>query len=77
MCIRDRRYRILQRSQPYEVGEVLICRSWFKARRVVFHVNYEYNITKVADDTVTLGNGSELPIGVIQKLRTQLLPDLP
>ena len=37
----EARRRILNKLEPYEPGEVLICRSYFKMQKVVFHVNYE------------------------------------
>ena len=41
------RAKLLKKSQPYEVGETLVCRSWFKVKKQVFNVNYEYEITAV------------------------------
>ena len=39
--------RLLKKSEPYESGETLVCRSWFKVKKQVFNVNYEYEITAV------------------------------
>ncbi len=63
----EARQRIQQKREPYEVGEVLLCRSWFKVKRVVFHVNYEYTIAEVAGEMITLSNGAELPLTVVRK----------
>ena len=41
------RSSLLNKSQPYEEGETLVCRTWFKVKKQVFNVNYEYNITAV------------------------------
>ena len=41
------RSRLLKKSEPYESGETLVCRSWFKVKKQVFNVNYEYEITAV------------------------------
>ena len=38
---------LLQKSEPYEEGETLVRRLWFKVKQQVFNVNYEYNITAV------------------------------
>jgi hypothetical protein len=61
------RYRIQQKWNAYEVGEVLVCRSWFKVKKVVFHVNYEYTITKVEGEMIGLSNGAELPESLVKK----------
>jgi hypothetical protein len=46
---------------------VLVCRSWFKVKKVVFHVNYEYTITKVEGEMIGLSNGAELPESLVKK----------
>ena len=38
---------LLKNSAPYEAGETLVRRSWFKVKKQVFNVNYEYEITAV------------------------------
>ncbi|MFM7988257.1 MAG: hypothetical protein ACKPKO_53985, partial [Candidatus Fonsibacter sp.] len=54
--------------KPYEVGETLVCRSWFKVKKQVFNVNYEYEITAVIEgDMITLSNGMALPVSLIKK----------
>ncbi|MFM7983143.1 MAG: hypothetical protein ACKPKO_27865, partial [Candidatus Fonsibacter sp.] len=58
--------KLLKKSQPYEVGETLVCRSWFKVKRQVFNVNYEYEITAIEEDMITLSNGVALPVGLIK-----------
>jgi hypothetical protein len=44
------RSSLLKKIEPYETGETLVCRSWFKVHAQVFNVNYEYNITAVEGD---------------------------
>ena len=58
---------LLGRKEPYEVGEVLVCRSWFRMKKEVFHVNYEYEITKVEGGIVHLGSGATLPLDLVKK----------
>ena len=47
MVSEEVRSRLLKKSEPYESGETLVCRSWFKVKKQVFNVNYEYEITAV------------------------------
>ena len=61
------RSKLLQKREPYEKGETLVRMSWFKLRKQVFHANYEYANTEVADDAITLNNTLSVPIQVIQK----------
>jgi hypothetical protein len=63
----EARRRILKKLEPYEPGEVLICRSYFKMKRVVFHVNYEYHIEKVEGSMVHLLGGIAVPMDLIKK----------
>ena len=37
-------------------------KSWFKMKKQAFHVNYEYAVTEVADDTSTLNNTLSAPL---------------
>ena len=39
--------RILKQTADYESGDVLICRSYLKIKRAVYHVNYEYTGSRV------------------------------
>ena len=41
------RSSLLKKSEPYETGETLVCRSWFKVKKQVFNMNYEYTITAI------------------------------
>ena len=42
--------RTLQcKASEYEVGEVLVCREYFKSKQVTFNVNFEYAIMDVND----------------------------
>ncbi|MFM7979534.1 MAG: hypothetical protein ACKPKO_09485, partial [Candidatus Fonsibacter sp.] len=61
------RAKLLKKSQPYEVGETLVCRSWFKVKKHVFNVNYEYEITAVEGDMTTLSNAMTIPVSLIKK----------
>ena len=42
MVSEEVRSRLLKKSKPHESGETLVCRSWFKVKKQVFNVNYEY-----------------------------------
>jgi len=61
------RETILKKTTPYEVGEILICRSYFKMKRLVFNVNYEYTITAIDADNITLNESLEVPLSLIKK----------
>ena len=58
---------LLKKSQPYEPGETLVCRSWFKVKKQVFNVNYEYEIAAVEGEMITLSNNMSLPVSLIKK----------
>ncbi|MFM7984945.1 MAG: ATP-binding domain-containing protein, partial [Candidatus Fonsibacter sp.] len=58
---------LLKKSQPYEPGETLVCRSWFKVKKQVFNVNYECQIAAVEGDLITLSNAMTLPVSLIKK----------
>ena len=45
--------------------ETLVCRSWFKVKKQVFNANYEYEITAVEREMITLSNAMTLPISLI------------
>ena len=61
------REKLLKKKTPYEVGEVLICRSYFKLKKVVFQVNYEYTISKLETDNITLNESIVVPLSLIKK----------
>ena len=61
------RDKILKKDKPYEVGEILICRDYFKIKKMVFQVNYEYAISGVAADSLTLDGSIVVPISLVQK----------
>ena len=47
--------RTLQcKESEYEVGEVLVCREYFKSKQVTFNVNFEYEIMSVNDRSLTI-----------------------
>ena len=45
----------------------LVCRSYFKIKKQVFNVNYEYKITEVAPTALTLNTNLHVPIDVVRK----------
>lgn len=57
------RSELLQKKEEYCVGEVLVCRTYFKIRKQVFNVNYEYKITALGNSSaITLmAQGSKPP----------------
>ena len=40
----------LNKKDDYEVGEILVCRKFFKMKDIRFNVNYEYEIVKCYDN---------------------------
>ena len=47
--------RTLQcKDSEYEVGEVLVCREYFKSKQVTFNVNFEYETMSVSDKGLTI-----------------------
>ena len=67
MVSEEVRSRLLKKKEPYEKDETLVCRSWFKLKNQVFNVNYEYKITAVEGEMITLSNAMTLPIHLIKK----------
>lgn len=61
------RAELLKKQEEYCVGEVLVCRSYFKIKKQVFNVNYEYKITEVAPTALTLNTNLHVPIDVVRK----------
>ena len=60
------RKEILRKTDEYEIGEILLCRVYKKTKNVVFNVNYEYEITAIDADSITLDNQHKVPIEVIR-----------
>ena len=60
------RSMLLKTSEPYDSKETLVCRSWFKVKKQASNVNYEYEITAVEGEIITLSNAMTLPIGLIK-----------
>ena len=56
----------MQKRDPDEKGETLVCKSWFKMKKQLFPVNYAYAVAEVADDTITLNNTLSVPLQVIK-----------
>ena len=46
---------------------MLVCRSYFKLKKQVFNVNYEYKITALECDAITLNNTLLVPIDTVHK----------
>ena len=62
------RGELLQKKEEYCVGEVLVCRTYFKIKKQVFNVNYEYKITALGSNSVvTLNNTLLVPIDTLRK----------
>ena len=64
--------KLLNKTQEYERGEVLICRDYTKVKSGTFHVNFEYSILKVKKDTLKIQNIKtidtyEVPFNIIRK----------
>ena len=47
MVSEEVRSKLLKKNEPYKTGETLLCKSWFKLKKQVFNVNYEYTIMAV------------------------------
>ena len=61
------REQILRKFEPYELGEILICRTYFKIKKIVFQVNYEYTITGISQDNITLNRNLVVPVHLVKK----------
>ena len=59
------REKLLKKKVPYEVGEVLICRGYFRMEKIIFQVNYEYTISGVQLDNLVLDDTHIVPIHLI------------
>jgi hypothetical protein len=44
----------LNKTDEYEVGEILTCRKWFKSNKETFNVNFQYKIQSIVEDNITL-----------------------
>ena len=42
------------KNTEYEVGEFLICREYCKVKDITFNVNFEYEVVKVSEYTLTI-----------------------
>ena len=42
------------RKDDFDIGETLVCRKYLKTDKQTFNVNYEYNIVKVSDNSLTI-----------------------
>jgi hypothetical protein len=59
------------KDSEYEVGEVLVCREYFKTKQITFNVNFEYEIMSVSDKGLTIKSVCnnamfEVPISTIR-----------
>ena len=61
------RSELLKKSDEYSIGEVLVCRTYFKVKKQVFNVNYEYKITALECDAITLNNTLLVPLDAVRK----------
>jgi hypothetical protein len=62
------RSELLKKADEYSIGEVLVCRTYFKIKKQVFNVNYEYKITALdSSSTVQLNNTLLVPIDTLRK----------
>jgi hypothetical protein len=57
----------LNKEVDYEVGELLICRNYFKVKDYRFNVNYEYEVVKVGLKEVSLRDNSTEAVFVLPK----------
>lgn len=57
----------MAKESDYEVGEVLVCRTYFKTKKVTFQVNYEYKVTQVGRTAITLDDQHFLPISLAKR----------
>ena len=48
----------LGKKDDYEVGEILVCRKFFKMKNIRFNVNYEYEIVKCYDNSICIRDNS-------------------
>ena len=64
---RQVRSELLKKLGKYSVGEVLVCRTYFKIKKQVFNVNYEYKITALECDAITLNTTLLVPIDAVRK----------
>ena len=44
-----------------------MCRAYFKLRKQVFNVNYEYKIPALGSEAITLSNALLVPIDTVRK----------
>jgi hypothetical protein len=61
------RSELLKAEGEYSKGEVLVCRSYFKVKKVVFNVNYEYKITEVQPTYLMLNTTLQVPLEAVKK----------
>ena len=64
--------RRMKKATEYEVGETLVCRAYIKAKRsgvkaATLFKNYEYKITELTADTLTLDDHTILPLTTVRK----------
>ncbi len=61
------RGELLKKADEYSIREVLVCRTYFKIRKQVFNVNYEYKITALECNALTLNNTLLAAIDAVRK----------
>jgi hypothetical protein len=71
--VADRTRKRIGTLSPYDVGESLVCRSYFKTKSTAewrgrtFYKNYEYKITAVSGSTIQLDGEVSLPIDAVRR----------
>ena len=55
------------KSSEYEVGEILVCRTWFKMKNTTFQVNYECKVTRTGKTATALDDQYFLPISIAKR----------
>ena len=61
------RSELLKKSGEYSVGEVVVCTTFFKLKKQMFNVTYEYKITPLECDAITPNNTLLVPIDAVRK----------
>ena len=63
--------KLLQMQSDYEKHEILVCRQYTKIKGCgVFHVNYEYKIIKITNDSIGLRDASYNKADVVMVPKT-------
>ena len=52
----------LNKQNEFGVGEVLICKNYFKSKAVTFNVNFEYKIVEIMGNSLKIKNIASLAV---------------